>query len=30
LDGVIKDANDAAARLGIKVGVSGKEALDLL
>jgi uncharacterized protein YunC (DUF1805 family) len=30
LDGVIKDANDAAASLGIKVGMSGKEALDLL
>ena len=30
LDGVIKDANDAAARLGVKVGMSGKEALDLL
>jgi len=30
LDGVIKDANDAASRLGIKVGMSGKEALDLL
>lgn len=30
LGGVIKDANDAAARLGIKVGMSGKEALDLL
>jgi len=30
LDGVIKDANDAAARLGVKVGISGKEALDLL
>ena len=30
LDGVIKDANDTAARLGIKVGVSGREALDLL
>jgi uncharacterized protein YunC (DUF1805 family) len=30
LDGVVKDANDAAARLGIKVGMSGKEALDLL
>jgi uncharacterized protein YunC (DUF1805 family) len=30
LVGVIKDANDAAARLGIKVGMSGKEALDLL
>jgi len=30
LDGVVKDANDAAARLGIKAGMSGKEALDLL
>ena len=30
LDGVIKDANGAATRLGIKVGMSGKEALDLL
>lgn len=30
LDGVIKDANDSAARLGIKVGMSAKEALDLL
>jgi uncharacterized protein YunC (DUF1805 family) len=30
LDGLIKDANDAAARLGIKAGMSGKEALDLL
>ncbi len=30
LVGVIKEANDAAARLGIKVGMSGKEALELL
>ena len=30
LDGVIKDANSAATRLGIKVGMSGKETLDLL
>ena len=30
LDGVIKDANCAATRLGIKVGMSGKEALNLL
>lgn len=30
LDGVIKDANIAATRLGIKAGISGKEALDLL
>lgn len=30
LDGVIKDANSAAVSLGIKAGMSGKEALDLL
>ena len=30
LEGVIKEANDAAAKMGIKVGMSGKEALDLL
>jgi uncharacterized protein YunC (DUF1805 family) len=30
LVGVIKEANDAAAKLGIRVGMSGKEALDLL
>lgn len=30
LVGVIKDANDAAEKMGIKVGMSGKEALDLL
>lgn len=30
LVGVIKEANDAAAKMGIKVGMSGKEALDLL
>ncbi|VVB64592.1 Uncharacterised protein [uncultured archaeon] len=29
LDGVIKEANEAATRLGIKVGMSGKEGLDL-
>jgi len=28
--GEIKDANAAAAKLGVKVGMSGKEALDLL
>ena len=30
LNGLIKEANDAASRLGIKAGMSGKEALDLL
>lgn len=30
LAGVIKDANAAAAKKGIKVGMSGREALDLL
>jgi uncharacterized protein YunC (DUF1805 family) len=30
LEGVIKEANDAAVKMGIKVGMSGKEALDLL
>ena len=30
LNGVIKEANDAASRLGRKAGMSGKEALDLL
>lgn len=30
LVGVIKEANDAAAKMGIKVGMSGKEALELL
>lgn len=30
LSGEIKDANAAAAKLGVKVGMSGKEALDLL
>lgn len=30
LEGVIKEANEAAAKLGIKVGMSGREALDLL
>ena len=30
LSGEIKDANAAAAKLGIVVGMSGKEALDLL
>lgn len=28
--GEIKDVNAAAAKLGVKVGMSGKEALDLL
>ena len=30
LDGVVKEANAEAAKLGIHVGMSGKEALDLL
>ncbi len=30
LSGEIKDANAAAAKLGVEVGMSGKEALDLL
>lgn len=30
LDRAIKDINDAAVRLGAKVGMSGKETLDLL
>jgi uncharacterized protein YunC (DUF1805 family) len=30
LEGVIKEANPAAQRLGVKVGMSGKEALELL
>jgi uncharacterized protein YunC (DUF1805 family) len=30
LVGVIKEANDAAAKLGIKIGMSGREALELL
>ncbi len=30
LSGEIKDANAAAAKLGVNVGMSGKEALDLL
>lgn len=30
LAGEIKDANAAAAKLGVEVGMSGKEALDLL
>jgi uncharacterized protein YunC (DUF1805 family) len=30
LDGVVKEANAEAAKLGINVGMSGREALDLL
>lgn len=30
MDGIIKEANPAAEKLGVKVGMSGKEALDLL
>jgi len=30
LGGIVKDANAGAARLGIKAGMSGREALDLL
>jgi uncharacterized protein YunC (DUF1805 family) len=30
LSGVIKDANPHAERLGVRVGMKGKEALDLL
>jgi uncharacterized protein YunC (DUF1805 family) len=28
--GIVKDANDTATRLGINIGMSGKEALDKL
>ncbi|MFH1856340.1 MAG: YunC family protein [Candidatus Omnitrophota bacterium] len=30
LQGIIKDVNEAAVRLGVKVGMSGKEALEIL
>ena len=30
LVGVVKDANQAAARLGVQVGMTGREALDLM
>ncbi|MDD1762547.1 MAG: YunC family protein [Methanothrix sp.] len=30
LQGIIKEVNPAAEKLGIKVGITGKEALDLL
>jgi uncharacterized protein YunC (DUF1805 family) len=30
MDAVVKEANDEAARLGINVGMTGREALDLL
>jgi uncharacterized protein YunC (DUF1805 family) len=30
LNGIIKDTNESAANIGIKVGMSGREALDLL
>jgi uncharacterized protein YunC (DUF1805 family) len=30
LDGIIKETNEAAAELGIKIGMSGREALNLL
>jgi uncharacterized protein YunC (DUF1805 family) len=30
LAGIIKDANESAGKLGIKVGMTGREALDLL
>jgi uncharacterized protein YunC (DUF1805 family) len=30
LDGVVKEANAEAAKLGISIGMSGREALDLL
>jgi len=30
LKGIIKDANPAAEKLGLKIGQSGREALDLL
>jgi uncharacterized protein YunC (DUF1805 family) len=30
LDGIIKEANPAAERLGVRIGQTGREALDLL
>jgi len=30
LQGIIKEVNPAAEKLGVKVGITGKEALDLL
>jgi len=30
LEGIVKDANNAAQELGVAVGMSGKEALDIL
>ena len=30
LSGIVKEANNAAGALGVKVGITGKEALDLL
>jgi uncharacterized protein YunC (DUF1805 family) len=30
LQGIVKEVNPAAEKLGIKVGITGKEALDLL
>jgi uncharacterized protein YunC (DUF1805 family) len=30
LDGIVKEANDEAAKLGVTVGMSGREALDLM
>lgn len=30
LDGIIKEVNPAAEKLGLKVGITGREALDML
>ncbi|MFB3764891.1 MAG: YunC family protein [Methanotrichaceae archaeon] len=30
LDGIVKEVNPAAEKLGLKVGITGREALDLL
>ncbi len=30
LEGIIKDTNQAAEKMGVKIGMSGREALDLL
>ena len=30
LDGIVKELNPAAEKLGLKVGITGREALDLL
>lgn len=30
MQGIIKEANQSAEKLGVKVGITGKEALDLL